>query len=132
MPRPLADLEATAPMAVIVEVMGASPPRGSPMADAGRARGRLNSFEGTTTLIFFFEYKTTEHPVKYSFFQDIHCCLDSCQHRCHQGISRRLGYLQRRNRTHGTRFVGSDFEESSRCCCHKRWPSKFLIWWTTK
>ena len=45
-PHPWADLELMGPMAVIAVVMGASLPRGSPMADAGRARGRLNSFDG--------------------------------------------------------------------------------------
>ena len=84
-PRPTADSEATAPMVVIVAVLGASLPRGSRMGDFGRARGLLNTSEGKTTLIFLIEYKTINCVVKYFYFQGIHCSLESCQHRCHQG-----------------------------------------------
>ena len=86
-PRPTADSEATAlaPMVVIVAVSGASLPRGNPMGGVGRARGLLNTSEGKTTLIFLIEYKTINCVVKYFYFQGIHCSLESCQHRCHQG-----------------------------------------------
>ena len=57
-PRPTTDLEAMARMAVMVG-LGASLPRVSPMADAGRARELLNNSEGKTTLVFLVEYKTT-------------------------------------------------------------------------
>ena len=126
-PRPTADLEATGPMAGIMVVLGASLPQGSPMGDVGRARGLLNTSEGKTTLISLIDYKTINCLVKYFYFQGIHCSLQSCQHRCHRGTSRRLRYLHRRNRTHRTHCVGSDSEKCPRCCCHKRWPSKFLI-----
>ena len=84
-PRPTADSEATAPMVVIVVVSGASLPQGSPTGGVGRARGLLNTSEGKTTLIFLIEYRTINCLVRYFYFQGIHCSLESCQHRCHQG-----------------------------------------------